>query len=156
MQTPDWYYQCLRAMSPGEVAWRMPSSWRVRADRWLVGRRQQMRVIVVNMPFRPDLPSISATGTEDYREFLQEMRALQCEYGFTWLDYQAALPLADENFRDVDHLNAQGARQLSTRLGEDLVRLMASVEEPPLSGDPKRSALLDPGSAHKVGGSGMP
>ena len=87
----------------------------------------EVRVIVVNMPFRKDLLSISATGKEDYQMFLKEILALRREYGFIWLDYQASLPLTDEDFRDVDHLNAQGAHQLSTRLGEDLTGLISSL-----------------------------
>jgi hypothetical protein len=43
MQTLDWYYQRLRAMSAGEIALRAVASLRDRADRLLVGRRQQLR-----------------------------------------------------------------------------------------------------------------
>ncbi len=43
MQTLNWCYRRLRAMSPSEIAWRMRSSLRDRADRFLVGRRQQLR-----------------------------------------------------------------------------------------------------------------
>ncbi len=43
MQTLDWYYRRLKVMSPGEIAWRMRSSLRERADWFLVGRRQQLR-----------------------------------------------------------------------------------------------------------------
>ncbi len=43
MQTLDWYYRRLKAMSAGEIAWRMRSSLRDRADRFLVGWRQQLR-----------------------------------------------------------------------------------------------------------------
>ncbi|MBW7992572.1 MAG: hypothetical protein FVQ84_21505 [Planctomycetes bacterium] len=94
----------------------------------------EIRVIVVNMPFRKDLLSISATGEEDYETFLKEMRALQYEYRFMWLDYQASVSLTDEDFRDVDHLNTRGAQQLSARLGEDLARFITVMEEPSPSG----------------------
>ena len=43
MQTFDWYYRRLRAMSTGEIAWRMRSSVRDHADRFLVRRRQRER-----------------------------------------------------------------------------------------------------------------
>ena len=43
MQTLNWYYKRLKAMSPGEVAWRMRSSLRDRIDRLVVNRRQQLR-----------------------------------------------------------------------------------------------------------------
>lgn len=43
MQTLDWYYQRLKAMTPDEIAWRMRSSLRGRVDRLLVGHRQQLR-----------------------------------------------------------------------------------------------------------------
>ncbi len=43
MQTLDWYYRRLKVMSPVEIAWRMWSSLRDRTDRFLVGRRQQLR-----------------------------------------------------------------------------------------------------------------
>ncbi|MDT8303731.1 MAG: hypothetical protein RQ760_19775 [Sedimentisphaerales bacterium] len=96
---------------------------------------REIRVVVVNMPFCEDLLSISVTGKEDYQTFLKEMSALQCEYGFVWLDYQASLSLTYEDFRDVDHLNAQGAKKLSTRLGEYLAMFITSIEEQPPSGD---------------------
>ena len=43
MQTLDWYYRRLRAMTPTEIAWRVRSSLRDRADRFVVDRRQQLR-----------------------------------------------------------------------------------------------------------------
>ena len=43
MQTLDWYYQRLRVMTPGEIAWRVRSSLRDRVDRFLVDRRQRLR-----------------------------------------------------------------------------------------------------------------
>ena len=43
MQTLDWYYRRLKVMSPGEIAWRMRSLLRDRADQFLVSRRQRMR-----------------------------------------------------------------------------------------------------------------
>ena len=43
MQTLDWYYQRFKIMSSGEIAWRMRSLLRDRADRFLVGRRQRTR-----------------------------------------------------------------------------------------------------------------
>lgn len=43
MQKLDWYYRRLKVMSADEVFWRMRSSLRDRADRFLVGRRQQWR-----------------------------------------------------------------------------------------------------------------
>ncbi|MCU0917114.1 MAG: hypothetical protein MUC88_21510, partial [Planctomycetes bacterium] len=43
MQTLGWYYRRLRAMSAGEVAWRVQASLCDRLDRLLVGRRQQPR-----------------------------------------------------------------------------------------------------------------
>lgn len=43
MQTLNWYYNRLKAMSPGEIAWRVQSSIRDRTDRLLVGRRQRPR-----------------------------------------------------------------------------------------------------------------
>ncbi len=43
MQTLDWYYRRLKAMSADEIVWRMRSSVRDRFDRFLVGRRQVQR-----------------------------------------------------------------------------------------------------------------
>ena len=43
MQTLNWYYNRLKAMSPGEIAWRVRSSLRDRADRTLVSHRQKLR-----------------------------------------------------------------------------------------------------------------
>ncbi|MCP4609789.1 MAG: hypothetical protein GY845_13865 [Planctomycetes bacterium] len=43
MQTLNWYYQRLKAMSSGEIAWRIRSSLRDHADRILVGHRQHIR-----------------------------------------------------------------------------------------------------------------
>ena len=43
MQTLDWYYRRLKAMTPGEIAWRMRSSLRDCTDRFLVGWRQLLR-----------------------------------------------------------------------------------------------------------------
>ena len=43
MQTLDWYYRRLRVMSLGEIAWRIRSSVRDRADRFFVCRRQRVR-----------------------------------------------------------------------------------------------------------------
>jgi len=43
MQTLNWYYNRLKAMSPGEIAWRMQSSLRDRADRLLISHRQRLR-----------------------------------------------------------------------------------------------------------------
>ncbi len=43
MQTLDWYYRRVRVMTAGEIAWRMQSSVRDRADRFLVCRRQRLR-----------------------------------------------------------------------------------------------------------------
>ena len=43
MQTLDWYYRGLKVMTPGEIAWRMRSSLRDRADRFLVYLQQQLR-----------------------------------------------------------------------------------------------------------------
>lgn len=102
---------------------------------------RKIHVFVVNMPFREGLLHISATGAEDYNQFLHEIQVLQYEYGFTWLDYQADLLLGDEDFRDVDHLNVQGARRLSIRLGEDLAKYIASKETMVLSCDPRQSSL---------------
>ena len=89
------------------------------------------------MPFRNDLLSISPTGKKDYQLFLKKISVLQSEYGFIWLDYQTSLSLTDEDFRDVDHLNTQGALKLSTNLGEYLAKFITSVGELPLSGDRK-------------------
>ena len=47
MQALNWYYQRLKAMSPGEIVWRMRSSLRDRTDRLLVGRRQKVRTLEV-------------------------------------------------------------------------------------------------------------
>ena len=43
MQTLDWYYRRLKAMSAAEIALRIGSLLRDRADWFLVGRRQQLR-----------------------------------------------------------------------------------------------------------------
>jgi hypothetical protein len=43
MQTLNWYYHRLKAMSPNEIVWRMQSSIRDKADRFLIGRRQKPR-----------------------------------------------------------------------------------------------------------------
>ena len=43
MQTLHWYYHRLKAMSPNEIIWRMRSSIRDGADRFLVDRRQRQR-----------------------------------------------------------------------------------------------------------------
>ncbi len=43
MQKFNWYYNRLKAMSPNEIVWRMRSSIRDKADRFLVGRRQMPR-----------------------------------------------------------------------------------------------------------------
>ncbi len=43
MQTLDWYCRRLKAMSPGEIAWRLRSSLRDRVDRLFLRRRQQAR-----------------------------------------------------------------------------------------------------------------
>jgi len=43
MQTLNWYYQRLKVMSSGEIAWRIRSSLRDRTDRILVGHRQHIR-----------------------------------------------------------------------------------------------------------------
>ena len=43
MQTLNWYYRRLKAMTPDEIAWRMRLSLRDCADRFLVGRRQKLR-----------------------------------------------------------------------------------------------------------------
>ena len=43
MQTLNWYYQRLKAMSPDEIAWRACSSIRDIADRLLIERRQRPR-----------------------------------------------------------------------------------------------------------------
>jgi len=56
MQTLDWYYRRLKAMSAGEVALRIGSSLRDRADWFLVGRRQQLR--------RPSVISNGGGGDE--------------------------------------------------------------------------------------------
>ena len=43
MQTLNWYYRRLQAMSPGEVLWRIHSSFRNNTDRFFVGWRQRLR-----------------------------------------------------------------------------------------------------------------
>ncbi|MBW7992323.1 MAG: heparinase [Planctomycetes bacterium] len=43
MQTLNWYYRRLKVMSSGEIAWRIRSSLRDRADWILVGHRQRIR-----------------------------------------------------------------------------------------------------------------
>ncbi len=43
MQTLNWYYHRLKAMSANEIVWRMRSSIRDSADRFLIGRRQRPR-----------------------------------------------------------------------------------------------------------------
>ena len=43
MQSPTWYIRRLRAMSPGEVAWRVKSSLRDRLDQLCVTRRQRLQ-----------------------------------------------------------------------------------------------------------------
>jgi hypothetical protein len=90
---------------------------------------QETPVAVVNMPFRKNLLSISSTGRRDYHVFLKEMSVLQLKYGFLWLDYQASLSLTNDDFRDVDHLNAQGAIKLSAELGKDLAAFIASTDK---------------------------
>ena len=45
MQTFNWYYNRLKAMSPGEIAWRMRSSLRDRIDKLLLSKRQRRREI---------------------------------------------------------------------------------------------------------------
>ena len=84
-------------------------------------RRIDIPVVVVNMPFRTDLLTISPTGQDDYAEYLRRMLMLRDTYGFRWLDYQQSMSLDDDDFRDVDHLNVPGAVLLSRHLSLDLV-----------------------------------
>jgi hypothetical protein len=86
--------------------------------------RERRPVVVVNMPFREDLLLLSPRGRESYQTYLRGMAALAARHRFTWLDYQASLPLDDSDFHDVDHLNLEGARKLSQRLARDLKSLL--------------------------------
>lgn len=58
MQTLDWYYRRLKPMSAGEIALRIGSSLRDRADRFLVGRRQRLRdlSVILNGDGRDAIP----------------------------------------------------------------------------------------------------
>ena len=47
MQTINWYYQRLKAMSPGEVAWRVQSCLRDNKDKLLLKQRQKARSLSV-------------------------------------------------------------------------------------------------------------
>ena len=86
--------------------------------------RLRVPVVVVNMPFREDLFLLASHAREDYRTYLEEMARLAARHGFSWLDYQESLPLGDDDFRDVDHLNLSGAGKLSLRLASDLKPLL--------------------------------
>ncbi len=43
MQALNWYYNRFKVMSPGEIGWRLKSSFRDRVDRFLLCRRQKTR-----------------------------------------------------------------------------------------------------------------
>jgi hypothetical protein len=80
-----------------------------------------IKVVVVNMPFRPELLELPpGDGEAGYREYLKAMEELRGDYKFHWLDYQARMELSDADFRDVDHLNSVGTTKLSARLAEDI------------------------------------
>lgn len=85
-----------------------------------LAERERMRVVLVNMPYRPELLAMASNGRDAYQDSLTGMKRLRDRFGFVWLDYQAELALDDDDFRDVDHLNARGARKLSIRLARDL------------------------------------
>jgi hypothetical protein len=91
-------------------------------------KRQRVPVVVVDMPFRGDLLRLSSHGGQDYQTYLREMARLKARYDFAWLDYQASLSLGESDFRDVDHLNLDGAHKLSLRLAEDLKPLLRDLD----------------------------
>ena len=88
-----------------------------------IANERGLFVAVVNMPFRDEFLAISPAGREDYAEYCRRMAQLQAEYGFIWLDYQDEMNLQDGDFRDVDHLNANGAAKLSSQLASDLLNV---------------------------------
>jgi hypothetical protein len=80
-----------------------------------------IKVVVVNMPFRPELLELPpGDGEAGYREYLKTMEQLRGNHKFHWLDYQSRMALSDADFRDVDHLNSTGTRKLSVQLAEDI------------------------------------
>jgi len=85
----------------------------------LVGaaRADGARVVVVNMPFRPELLALDAGAPAAYGAYLSAMEALRGRHGFEWLDLHAQMSLSDADFRDVDHLNEGGAAKASRALG---------------------------------------
>jgi hypothetical protein len=87
-------------------------------------------VTVVNMPFRPAMLQISSTGEADYQRYLDAMAGLRQQFGFQWLDYESNLGFDDQEFRDVDHLNAAGVRKISRRLGQDVAAVLSAQAAP--------------------------
>jgi hypothetical protein len=65
MQKLDWYYKRFKAMPAGEVAWRIRSSLRDRADRVLVGHRQKPRkpAAFLNVDGRVSVPEFRLSDT---------------------------------------------------------------------------------------------
>ena len=80
-----------------------------------------IKVAVVNMPFREHLFELPGDGRAAYQVYLAAMDSLQNNFHFLWLDYNRDLELTDADFRDVDHLNPVGSRKLSERLARDLL-----------------------------------
>lgn len=75
---------------------------------------ENLPVAVLNMPSRPEFFAIGTDGATDYAAYLGSMERLRTRYGFTWIDAQRDLQtLTDADFRDVDHLNVQGAEKLA-------------------------------------------
>lgn len=92
-------------------------------------KKKAIPVVVINMPFREEFIQISPTGRDDYQSYLEELAKLQELYGFIYYDYQTEVPLSDDHFKDVDHLNTAGAAIVSTRLARDLVNEFPVLQE---------------------------
>lgn len=86
------------------------------------------KVLVVNMPFRPELLALDATAEKSYAAYLEAIRALRERLAFDWLDLEETLPLTDGDFRDVDHLNETGAAKATRAIAQYLCNTASASE----------------------------
>lgn len=83
-------------------------------------RKKKVDVVVVNMPFRSDLLEVSSGLKDEYQVYLQQMEERAQTLGFLWLDYADLDLVTDQEFRDVDHLNKNGAAKITLQLANDI------------------------------------
>lgn len=81
---------------------------------------KKIDVVVVNMPFRSDLLQVTPGLKDDYQVYLKQMEERAQTLGFLWLDYADLDLFTDQEFRDVDHLNKNGASKVTLQLAEDI------------------------------------